>query len=375
MTMNELFDKYNTECIPELQPRSQRDYKGILVILRNTFGHMRPQDVTPRDIREFLNVKKGRVHRNRMVAILSIVFSKAIADWCIDDDLRNPCFRVKRWPTKPRNREVANDEFYRFREICPPQIQIAMDLAALIPLGQKEIIGMKWQQVHMTGAPREQWAINPGLGRSGNREPIPITPTLESVLNRARSMEPESPREYVIRTKWGNRFTEDGFRALWQRRMRVYQKSGRQRFHFGDLHQKCHSETALDHPSTPTRSAMSSRTNSKIFWASVIVQEQIPVPSGISAETFADQRASIQSAHPDGDCIVMYCCTNECGAIYWLGRRMWSMWAPIGPAEFVTMLVANNVRAKDAKEFAAWRRGNLDRFKVQLDDPVEEKHR
>jgi hypothetical protein len=375
MTMNELFNRYDAECIPDLQPRSQRDYKSILIILRRTFGHMRPQDVTPRDIREFLNVKKGRVHRNRMVAILSIVFSKAITDWCIDDDLRNPCFRVKRWPTKPRNRKVADEEFYRFREICPAQIRIAMDLAALIPLGQKDIIGMRWQQVQMTGVPREEWAINTGAGRTGNRAPIPITPTLERVLNRAWSMEPESPREYVIRTKWGNRFTEDGFRALWQRCMRLYEKSGRQRFHFGDMHEIGHSETVLN-PSALTRSPMSPRANSKIFWASLIVQEQIPVPSGISAETFADQRANIESAGPDGDCIVVYCCTNECGAIYWMGRRIWSMWAPIGPAEFVTLLQANNVKAKDPKEFAAWRRGNLDRFKVRLlDDPAEGKAR
>jgi hypothetical protein len=48
MLMNELFDKYDAECIPELQPRSQRDYRGILVKLRETFGHLTPQEVKPR---------------------------------------------------------------------------------------------------------------------------------------------------------------------------------------------------------------------------------------------------------------------------------------------------------------------------------------
>jgi hypothetical protein len=362
MTMNDLFDRYDAECIPNLEPRSQRDYRGILVLLRSTFGHMQPQDVKPRDIREFLDVKKGRVHRNRMVAILSIVFSKAISEWCPDEDLRNPCYRVKRWPTKPRNRDVANDEYHFFRSICPAQIRIAMDLAALIPLGQKEIIGMRWQQVHMTGLPRAEWAIDPGPGRAGNRALIPITPTLEAVLDRAWSMEPVSPRDYVIRTKWGNRYTEDGFRALWQRCMRLHEKAGRRRFHFGDLHQKAPSESTLA-TATLTRSPLSSRTNSKIFWASLIVQDRIPVPSGVSPETMADERRSIESGGPAGDCIVVYCGANNCGAIYWMGRRMWSMWAPIGPVEFVTLLEINNVKAKDAKEFAEWRRVNLDRRK------------
>src|SRR6267378_4603543 len=113
---------------------------------------------------------------------------------------------------------------------------------------------------------------------------------------------------------------------------------------FCDLHQKVPSESALASASS-MRSPLSSRTNSKIFWASLIVHDRIPVPSGVSAETMDDERRSIESDGPDGDCIVVYCGTNNCGAIYWMGRRVWSMWAPISPVEFVTLLQTNNVRA------------------------------
>jgi hypothetical protein len=370
MTMNDLFDRYDAECIPALLPRSQRDYKGILIYLRAAFGHMQPQDVKPAHIREFLDVKKGRVHRNRMVAILSIVYSKAIADWRIDDDLRDPCHRIKRWPTKARNRDVADDEFHIFRAICPAQVRLAMDLALLTPLNQNEIVGLRWQQVHMIGAPRAEWAITPPAGRAGERAPIPITPPLEAVLIRAWAMEPAVPREYVIRTnprygKKGQRYTEDGFRALWQRCMRIHEKAGKPRFHFRDLHRKGAFENTLAPAVVSTRPPLSPRMNSKIFWASLIVQDHIPAPVGISTETLADQRRSVDSAGPDGDCIVVYCCTNKCGAIYWMGRRIWSTWTPIGPAEFVTLLETNNVKAKDAKEFAEWRRANLDHRKAR----------
>lgn len=372
MIMNELFDRYDAECIPDLTPRSQRDYRGILGILRNTFGHLQPQDITRRDVSEFLNVKKGRIHRNRMVTILSNVFTKAITKWCPDEELRNPCYRVKLWPTKARNRDVANDEYHAFRTICPAQVQIAMDLVALTPLGQSEIIGLRWQQVRMTGLPRGEWVIDPGPNRIGNRPligPIPITAPLEAVLNRAKSMEPVSPREYVVRTKWGNRYTDDGFRALWQRCMRLHEKAGRPRFHFCDLHQKVPTESATA-SATSMRSPLSSRTHSKIFWASLLVNDRIPVPSGVSAETMDDERRSIEGGGPDGDCIVVYCGTNNCGAIYWMGRRVWSMWAPISPVEFVTLLQTNNVKPKDAKEFAEWRSVNLDRRKVRGDGPL-----
>lgn len=129
MTMNDLFDLYIRDCIPTLAPRSQRDYMGIMGILRTHFGHMTPQEVKPRHVRDFLDVKKGKIHRNRMVMILSGVFYKAIGKWCIDDELRNPCVKVERHETRPRERYITDDEFKRFREGCCPQVQIAMDLA------------------------------------------------------------------------------------------------------------------------------------------------------------------------------------------------------------------------------------------------------
>lgn len=71
MLMNQLFDLYEAECIPHLQWRSQRDYRSIVIILRRVFGHKQVVDVRPKDVAEFINVPTGRVHRNRMVTILS----------------------------------------------------------------------------------------------------------------------------------------------------------------------------------------------------------------------------------------------------------------------------------------------------------------
>jgi hypothetical protein len=372
MTMNELFDRYDAEWVPGLSPRTQRDYKGILVKLRHEFGDLQPREITRRDVSEFLDVKKGRIHRNRMVMVLSKVFAKAITEWCPDEELKNPCYRVKLWPTKARNRNVANGEYHSLRDICPAQVQIAMDLATLTPLGQSEIIGLRWQQVHMAGLPREEWVIDPGSDRIGNRPrigPIPITSVIEAVLKRAWSMKPESPREYVIRTRWGDRYTDDGFRALWQRCMKLNDKAGRPRFHFRDLYQKSPAESTLASP-TSMRSPLSCRANSKIFWASLLVQESIGVPPGVSPETMADERKIIACAGPAGDCLVVHCGANNCGAIYWLGHRLWSAYAPMGPVEFVTLLQTNDVKPKDAKEFAEWRRANLHRGKVRGERPL-----
>jgi integrase len=242
--MNELFDLYEKECIPQLQPRSQRDYRSIMVILRATFGDMEARDVKPRHVYQFINVEKGRIHRNRMVTILSTVFHKAMGRWCLDDDLTNPCTVVERWPTEPRTRYVKSDELVRFRATCCPQLQIAVDLAVLLGQRQGDIVGLTWNMVHTVGVKREAWHVEVIQGKTKKHLGILISPAVEKVLRRARVMEPQWPHEYVIRNQFGNRYSEDGFRAMWQRYMRRWEKAGNSRFHFHDLRAKAGSDSA-----------------------------------------------------------------------------------------------------------------------------------
>ena len=53
-TMNKLFDKYQLEVIPTKAERTQRDNLAELKHLRAVFGAMRPQDVKPRHISQYL---------------------------------------------------------------------------------------------------------------------------------------------------------------------------------------------------------------------------------------------------------------------------------------------------------------------------------
>lgn len=242
MIMNQLFDLYELECIPLLQWRSQRDYRSIIIILRRVFGHKNAVDVRPKDVAEFINVPKGRVHRNRMVTILSTVFKKAMGRWCLDLNLTNPCTVIEKWKTKPRRRYVTDDEFNRFRATTREQMQIAMDLALLTGQRQGDIIGMKWSQIKSANLPREEWHIEIDQGKTGKKLGVLISPAVEAVLDRAWLMSPRLGREHVVRTKWGRRFTEDGFRALWQRYCRAWEKAGNPRWHFHDIRAKCISD-------------------------------------------------------------------------------------------------------------------------------------
>jgi len=84
-----------------------------------------------------------------------------------------------------------------------------------------------------------------------------------------------------------------------------------------------------------------------------------PTPLGIAQETIADPRMSIARTGPSGDCVATYCGINQCGGIYWIDRRMWSLWSPIGPVEFVALLETHGVKPKDTSQLAEWHQAVL----------------
>lgn len=260
MLMNELFDLYEKECIPQLQWRSQRDYRSIIVILRRAFGHKKAVDIRPKDVAEFINVPTGRVHRNRMVTILSTVFKKAMGRWCLDLNLTNPCTVIERWKTYPRERYVSTEEFHAFRATVRPQVQIAMDLAWVTSQRQGDLLGLKWSQVKTENLPRDQWHLEIDQGKTGKKLAVEVSQEVEKILDRAWLLEPHWPREYVLRTKWGKRYTEDGFRAMWQRYCRAWAKAGNERFHFHDLRAK----SISDNPDLMAASLLAGHINSAI---------------------------------------------------------------------------------------------------------------
>jgi integrase len=228
-TLNDCFDRYERDVLPGLEPRTQKDYRRHLLILRKEFGHRDPNDLKPKDIGMFLDVDTGRIQRNRVVAVLSAVYTKAVGRWYVAD--RNPCTAVERNPSKRRSRNVLDVEFAGVYALASPRLRVAMDLALLTGQRQGDLLRMKWRDVTPEG-----WTMR--QGKTGKRLMITMSPALEEVLQRARAFLPHLPREYVLRNRKGKPYTENGFRAIWQAAMRRYVKKGGERFTFHDLRGK-----------------------------------------------------------------------------------------------------------------------------------------
>lgn len=149
VTVGDCLDRYEREVVPTLAPRTQKDYHQHLKILRDHFGAKRPHEVEPRDIGRFLDVPTGKIQRNRIVAVLSAVFSKMVGRWYVAD--RNPCLKVERNESKKRTRYVTDAEYMAVYNMMPVRQQIAMDLALITAQRQGDLLALKWEQVHDKG--------------------------------------------------------------------------------------------------------------------------------------------------------------------------------------------------------------------------------
>jgi len=234
--MSEVFDRYIREVVPTLAERTQKDYLRHLSILRAWCGHMHPDELEPKDIGKFLDVEKGKIQRNRQVAVLSAVYAKAVGRWYVAQ--KNPCRDVERNPTHRRTRYVTDEEYLAVYTLASERTRLMMDLALITGQRQGDLIALKWEAVTDSGIRLQQ-------GKTGKKLIITKSEVLEAVLERAKALKPDLPREYVVRTRKGRPYTSEGFRAVWQRTMNqaMRKKVIQERFTFHDLRAKSVSDS------------------------------------------------------------------------------------------------------------------------------------
>jgi integrase len=236
--LRDCFDRYTREVLPTLAPRTQIDYARHVATLKATFGHMRPEELQPRHIGQFLDRPKGKIQANRQVAVLSAIFSKMVGRWYVCD--KNPCQHVERNPAGKRTRYITDAEFDAVKAIAPIRVQIMMDLALLTGQRQGDLLALPLKNVTAEGILFKQ-------GKTGKRLLVGISPLLQEVLDRAAKLLPQNLWGTVVRTSkaGGAPYTSEGFRALWQRVMSKALRLGviSERYTFHDIRAKCVSDT------------------------------------------------------------------------------------------------------------------------------------
>jgi len=263
-TMADVFDRLIQEVVPERARRTRQDYIACIVNLRRAFGHMRPQSIKPKHIYAYMDARgrKAKQRANHEKGVLSLAMRHAIRWGLIE---RNPCREVPNFPSPPRDRYVTDEEFTAIRNIMPPRIRAAMDIAVMTGLRQGDILDLTNKQLKDDG-------IHTTHSKTGKKIIYEWTPALKAAIDLAKSARPKNRVcPYVISTREGSRYTRDGFKAIWQRNMRKAHENGiiAERFTFHDLRAKAASESShgqalLGHQSAATTERIYQRKPSKV---------------------------------------------------------------------------------------------------------------
>lgn len=235
VTINIILDKYVSEGMDELQPRTAKDYLWHIKRLREWYGDRIAAELKPRDFATFLQVKRGKTNRVRSLAVLSAALTQAVRRYYILDV--NVLRDVERPKSKPRDRLIADEEFQSLRQVAPPRMRLALDLALLTGQRQGDIIRFKWTDIHAEVIDGKRVSfLHVQQGKTGKRLGIEITPDLKKVLGKCWMLEGggKNGSEYILPTRFGRPYTPDGFRAGWQRVHRKWKALGKVPLHFHD---------------------------------------------------------------------------------------------------------------------------------------------
>jgi integrase len=241
-TLNDFFERYKREILPTLAPRTQKDYARHIAKLGAVFGHLRPDDLQPKDVGRFLDRPKGKIQANKQVAVLSAIYAKMVGRWYVAE--KNPCRDVERNEEHRRRRYVTHEEFAAVRNLAKPRIRLAMDLALITGQRQGDLLSLLQSSCTEEGIKFTPAKVAKKVGK---KILVQMSPALQEVVNRGRAMSPRVEiGGYLIRTRKGIRYTGEGFRACWQRTMRKALKLGviQERFTFHDIRAKCVSDSA-----------------------------------------------------------------------------------------------------------------------------------
>lgn len=240
-TVGQLLDRYVPVHFPTLARRTQVDCLRHVQTLKDLWGDVPADQLTARMIGQWMNggPAHGKIQRGKIVSVLATMYKYAVGEWFIVDS--NPTRDLRFPKAKHRTRYITDEEFSAVKAIASHRLRAAMDLALLTGQRQGDLLKMRWDHIDVN-----ERLIHLRQGKTGKRFAIRITEPLEEVLVRCKRMTPALPRAYVLRTKDGERYTSEGFRAMWQRTIKKAVAVGaiKEPFTFHDIRAKCASDHA-----------------------------------------------------------------------------------------------------------------------------------
>jgi integrase len=237
-TIEELWRLYQES--PEwkrLSENTRRDYLQCWKQLGQTFAKARPDVIKPPVLARYLRVERAEapVRANREMALMSNLMNLAVEIGKIET---NPCKQIRRNHETPRQESPEPEvlqaflEWARKRSRAAQVLAGAAEYAALAGNRRVEFLNLHWTQV--SDVVRVFRAKQRGRQTV---ELIQVSDALQALFDRIRPLAMDDRVGAVFPNKFGNPYTEQGFKAMWSKLMRAAldEKAIPKRFTFHDL--------------------------------------------------------------------------------------------------------------------------------------------
>jgi integrase len=177
----DLFQKYMQQH-SMLHKKSWKEDQGQYDRYLKKFAHKKISHIDKSDIQRLhheTGENKGHYAANRLLALLQSVFNKAI-EWGLWEGA-NPCYGIKRFKEKSRDRFLQPDELPRFFEALANEpndtIRDYFFLSLLTGARRANVLAMRWDQLNFE---RKEWRIP--VTKNGDPQTIPLVKGAHEIL-------------------------------------------------------------------------------------------------------------------------------------------------------------------------------------------------
>lgn len=219
---------------------AESTYKGNLKERENlckVFGKMKPSEIKPMHIARYMDLATEHQRggsANREKALLSTLYQWMIRRGYCES---NPCRMVSKNKSAFIKRRISDSEFADYLAFCRAYSDTAALMADIAEISyltaqrQSDVLSMDRRQLKKDGIEFRQQ-------KTGTEVLIEWTPRLQAVIDRCLARQTTIQSTHVIRSGKGQRYTAQGFKAMWNRLQVLWEEAGHTRFRFHDIRAK-----------------------------------------------------------------------------------------------------------------------------------------
>lgn len=256
--MRFIFDRYERDIIPSKAPRTQKDNRGGLAMLRKVFDAVSIDTITPQYIAQYRDKRgaKAPVRANREIALLSHVWNMA-REWGYTAR-ENPVKGVRKNKEKPRDFYADDAVWSAVYAVACVELQDAMDLNYLTGQRPADVLKMRLLDI-------KDGALEVQQNKTGKKLRIlldvkGVRTKLGNVVDRIKGRERRVASMFLVATPAGKALNQWTLRTRFdEARSNAIAKAEREgndqlaarirAFQFRDIRPKAASELPLEHAS------------------------------------------------------------------------------------------------------------------------------